>query len=106
MDGQNFNNQQPVYQQSTNVQPTGGKANGLSIASLVLGIVGIVVGCCSGLFGLILSVVGVVLGVLGYTKNKTKLGLAGLIVCIVACVWSVISWIIGVALLTSLESLY
>lgn len=98
MDGQNFNNQPPVYQ-----QPTEGKPNGLSIASLVLGILGIVIGCCSGLIGLIISGVGVVLGVMGYTKSKTKLGLAGLIVSIVGCVLSVVSWIIGFAMLNALD---
>lgn len=108
MDGQNFNNQQPVYQQPAYQQPAGGapvptgdKPNGMSIASLVLGIVGIVVGCCSGLFGLILGIIGVVLGVLGNKNNKTKFGTAALIVSIVACGWSIISWIIGIIFLNS-----
>ncbi len=103
MDGQNFNNQQPVYQQPAGGAPVpaGDKPNGMSIASLVLGIVGIVVGCCSGLFGLILGIIGVVLGVLGNKNNKTKFGTAALIVSIVACGWSIISWIIGIIFLNS-----
>lgn len=101
MDGQNFNNQQPVYQQPVGMQPEGGKPSGMSIAALVLGIVGIVVGCCSGLFGLILGIIGVVLGVMGNKNNKTKFGTAALIVSIVACGWSVISWIIGIIFLQS-----
>lgn len=101
MDGQNFNNQQPVYQQPMGVQPEGNKPHGMSIAALVLGICGIVVGCCSGLFGLILGIIGVVLGVLGNKNSKTKFGTAALIVSIVACGWSVISWIIGIIFINS-----
>ena len=101
MDGQNFNNQQPVYQQPMGMQPQGDKPHGMSIAALVLGICGIVVGCCSGLFGLILGIIGVVLGVLGNKNNKTKFGTAALIVSIVACGWSIISWIIGIIFLNS-----
>lgn len=93
MDGQNFNNQQPVFQQPVGVQPGGeDKPNGMSIAALVLGICSIVVGCCSGLVGLILGIIGVVLGILGNKSNKTKLGTAGLIVAIVGSVWSIASW--------------
>lgn len=101
MDGQNFNNQQPVYQQPMGAAPEGGKPHGMSIAALVLGICGIVVGCCSGLFGLILGIIGVVLGVLGNKNSKTKFGTAALIVSIVACGWSIISWIIGIIFLNS-----
>lgn len=110
MDGQNFNNQQPVFQQPVGGQPMGGqpagdKPSGMSIAALVLGICGIVVGCCSGLFGLILSIIGLILGILGNKNNKTKLGTAAIIVSIVACCWSIISWIIGIIFLNSANSL-
>lgn len=111
MDGQNFEQQtteQPVYQQPY-VAPAGApdpnKASGMSIAALVLGIVGIVAGCCSGIVGVICGVIGIILGILGNKQNKTKLGTAGLIVAIVAVGLSIISWIIGIIFLSSADSM-
>lgn len=101
MDGQNFNNesnnqqtgqqqpvyqqpvqqyqqyQQPVYQQTTG--PVSGKANGLSIAGLVVGIVSICLFCMSWL-GSLIGVVGLVLAIVGQVKNKSKLGIAAIVV--------------------------
>ncbi|MGN1147525.1 MAG: DUF4190 domain-containing protein [Lachnospiraceae bacterium] len=125
MDGQNFNNgfdqqpvtpEQPVYQQTTEqpvyqqpyvapVQQPENKPNGMSIAALVLGIVGIVLGCCSGIVGVICGIVGLILGILGNKKNKTKLGTAGIIVAAVAIGLSIISWIIGIVMLGSTASI-
>lgn len=101
MDGQNFNNQQPVYQQPMGMEPQGDKPHGMSIAALVLGICGIVGGCCVPILGLVLGIIGVVLGVLGNKNSKTKLGTAGFVVSIVACGVSIAIWIISAVILST-----
>lgn len=104
MDGQNLNNS--LEQQST--APVENKANGMSIAALVLGILGIVLGCCWGIVGVLCGVIGLILGILGNKQSKTKLGTAGIIVSAVAIGLSLISWIVGAVILTSVpwDSLY
>ena len=103
MDGQNFE-QQPYVAPAQ--APDSNKTSGMSIASLVLGIVGIVAGCCSPIVGIICGVIGVILGVLGNKQNKTKLGTAGLVVSIVAIAVSVVVWIISFVILSSAESAF
>ncbi len=93
MDGQNFNNdfnQQDTYTYQEPVETP--KASGMSIAALVLGIIGILAGCCIPLVGIICSIVGIILGVVGNKQVKTGLGIAGLVVSIIALVLSIISW--------------
>lgn len=104
MDGQNFNNQQPVYQQPMGAAPEGEKPHGMSIAALVLGICGIVGGCCVPILGLVLGIVGIVLGVLGNKNSKTKLGTAGFILSIIACGVSIAMWVISAVILTTSEN--
>lgn len=80
----------------------------MSIAALVLGILGIVLGCCWGIVGVLCGVIGLILGILGNKQSKTKLGTAGIIVSAVAIGLSLISWIVGAVILTSVpwDSLY
>ncbi len=62
------------------------KVNGFGIASLVLGIVGILLTCAFGLSG-IFGLIGVILGILGLTALKDAkkgLAIAGIIVSGVA----------------------
>lgn len=98
MDGQNLNNS--FEQQST--APVENKANGMSIAALVLGILGIVLGCCWGVLGVIFGAIGLVLGILGNKQSKTKLGTAGIVVSAVAIGLGLIIWIIGAVFAASL----
>lgn len=69
------------------------KSNGLSIAALVCGIVGIVGMFISVIapFTLILSILGVVFGVLGRKKCASKgMGTAGLVLGIIGLAFSLI----------------
>lgn len=68
--------------------------SGMSIASLVLGIIGMVICCCHPIIGFICSVVGLVLGISGYRQSNTGLGIAGIIVCIIALLLNIVIWIL------------
>jgi len=63
------------------------KANGMQIASLVLGIVGIIMCCCNGI-GIIPSIIGIVLSVLGGKNGKHGIGTAGLVCSIIGLILS------------------
>lgn len=61
--------------------------NGLQITSLVLGIVSILVCCCLGM-GLILAIPGLVCAIIGNTRSKSGIGIAGLICSIVGIIFN------------------
>lgn len=63
--------QNPYYQGHENIDEP--RTNGMSIASLVLGIIGVVMDCCYG-FGLILGIIGLVLGILSNGQIKKSDG--------------------------------
>ena len=96
MDGQN--NQNNNYQDNTSnipyqtpVDPTEpAKTNALQIVGLVCGIVGIILGCCTGWGGLIFGIIGLVCAILGNKQGKTGVGTGGLVCSIIALVLSVI----------------
>ncbi|MGN0168162.1 MAG: hypothetical protein ACI4AB_08980 [Acetatifactor sp.] len=102
MDGQNFNN----YQDNTANVPYQApvedegpkKANGLQIASLVLGICAIVFGCCWAGLGIILGIIGIVLAVMGNKNGKHGIGTAGLVCSIVGLVIGIIGVVLSVLL--------
>lgn len=72
-------------------QPSGG-ANGMQIAGMVLGILGILVCCCYGIPSLILGGIGLILAIVGNNKNRGNgVGIAGLVLCIIALVLGVLS---------------
>ena len=99
MDSQNLYND---YDQQNAPQPN--KANGMSIASLIVAIVGILLGCCWGIVGVICGIVALVLGIMGNKKNKSGVGTAGIVVSIICIVLSIISAILGVIIMASLET--
>lgn len=61
--------------------------NGLQITSLVLGIASILVCCCLGM-GVIFAIPGLVCAVIGNTRSKSGIGIAGLICSIVGIVFN------------------
>lgn len=88
MDSGNFNNiynnpNSPYYGPQGPVRPPESAPHGLSIASLVLGIIGIVL-CCIFYLAIIFGVIGLILGIAGYAVRKTKFGIAAIIVSSVA----------------------
>ena len=100
MDGQNFGNGQnnnyqdntgnvPYQTSSYSVGNDSGKANGLQIASLVLGILAICLSCCYGLPGFILAIIGLVCAIKGNKENKHGIGTAGLVCSIIGLIVSI-----------------
>ena len=81
------------------------KANGLQIASLVLGILSIVLACCTSYIGSIFGIVGLILAILGNKENKNGIGTAGFVCSIVGIVLGIIMTIVGVLALASLGTI-
>ena len=77
-------------------QETKKETNGLSIASLVTGILSVTC-CCGGILGLILSIVAVVLGAISKKQQKENntMALVGIILGAVGIVFAIVGIIIG-----------
>jgi len=127
MDGQNMDNNQnnqgtgnaqfSNYQDNTAnipyqnpVEPAGPSSpNTLQIVSLVLGIAGIVLGCCISYLGVILGIAGLLCAVFGNKEGKTGVGTAGFVCSIVALVlgiiWVIVGLVFGAALLSELSNM-
>lgn len=63
--------------------------NGMQIASLVLGILGMLTCCCYGVVGLVLGIIGLVLAIIGNKRSRSGVGVAGLICSIIAVILGV-----------------
>ena len=112
MDGQNFQNEQNgqvtentstgtnYYQDNTNqytgnvytepvVENNSDSTPGLAIASLVMGILSIVLSCCCG-SGIIFGIPGLIMSIVAGKQNKSGVGTAGLVCSIIGIVFSCI----------------
>lgn len=118
MDEQNFQNdqvtqntqteqsgQQNYYQNNTNtqvppsmVQPEPAKkTDALAIVSLIVGIISILMGCCTAYYAVIPSVIGIVCAIISKKNNgKSGMATAGLICSIVGIVIGLIITVLGV----------
>lgn len=84
-----------------------GKSDGMGIASLVLGIVSIVMSCCITYVGLICGVVGIILAIMSNKKGKNNMATAGLVCSIIGIVLAIILIIVAAVFGTALtEALY
>lgn len=121
MDGQNFGSGQNNYQDNTANIPyqstysyednNSGKANGMQIASLVLGIISIVLICCYGAPSVILGLIGLILAIMGNKRNKHGIGIAGLVCSIIGLCGGIISlayyiWILSTEEFWDLFNMY
>lgn len=72
------------------------RKNGLGIASMIIGIISLLLSCCYGGF---LGIVGLILGIIAMTKSDSKKGtaIAGIITSGIAVLMSVILLIAGVS---------
>lgn len=102
MDGQNFNNEYNTYQESA---PQPNKASGLSIASLVIAIIGAVMGCCIPIIGMVGGIVALVLGIIGNNQSKTGLGIVAIVISVISIVLGVVGWILNIILLANFETI-
>lgn len=73
------------------------KSNGLAIASLVLGIVGLLFGCCTGVVGLPFAIAALITGIIGMKKVDAETGGKGL--AIAGIVLGVIGILIGIVMI-------
>lgn len=69
------------------------KSNGMAVASLVLGIIGLVCLFFLPVLTIILSIVGLVLAIMGKKKNPSGVATAGLVLNIIGLVLSVIIFV-------------
>lgn len=70
------------------------KANGMQIASLVLGILGIPGCCCYGVVGLLFGIIGLILALVGNKQNKgSGVGIGGLVCSIIAILFGILATI-------------
>ena len=78
------------------------RTSGLSVASMVCGILSIVFGCCIPYMGIILAIVGLVLGIVSQKKQKNGFSLAGIITSAFGLAFGIIALIIMIASLGDL----
>jgi len=88
-------NGQPVYEYQS------GARRGFAIASMVMGIVGLIGTCCSmvtfGVLNLLLGVVGLIFGILGLKSQGKGMAIAGIIMAALNLIIGVLLLIIMVA---------
>jgi hypothetical protein len=80
--------------------PVSSDGSGKAIASLVLGIVGMV-GWCLPIIGLPVTIVGLVLGIMARTSSKRGMAIAGIVLSIIGLALSVVNGAMGVYLLST-----
>lgn len=76
------------------------QGNGLGIASLVIGIISLLLSCC---YGGVIGVVGIILGIIAISKNNSQKGIAigGIVTSAIAIAITVFMLILGVSVLDS-----
>ena len=67
----------------------GNSTNAMQIASLVLGIIGMLTCCCYGVVGLVLGIMGLVFAIIGNKSSRSGVGVAGLVCSIIAVILGV-----------------
>lgn len=83
-----------------------GEKKGMSIASLVLGCLGIVAWCLP-LLGYPVTIVGLILGIVGMKKGGKGLAIAGIILCSIFLLATLINSIAGAMIaIDGLSSMY
>lgn len=68
--------------------PATNPKKGMAIASLVLGIVSIVLGACFWYISAPGAIVGLILGIMSNKAQKKGLATAGIVLCIIGLVWT------------------
>ena len=77
------------------------QGNGLGTASLVIGIISLLLSCC---YGGVIGVVGIILGVIAISKNNSQKGTAigGIVTSAIALAITIFMVILGVSILDSI----
>ena len=85
-------------QTSNDEDKTVKSAKEMAIVSLVSGIIGVVICCCSPFYGLAAGVLALVMGILSYKKAKSGMAIAGIILAVVSFIIFILA-IIAIILL-------
>ncbi len=85
-----------------NQQP---ESKGMSIASMVLGICGLVAWCIP-LLGYPVSIVGLILGILGRKKGGKGMAMAGIILCVITLLLTLVNSVAGAFIALSASGLF
>ena len=92
---QDYSNSQPVYEHQSNAR------KGFAIASLVMGILGLVGTCCSmmtfGVLNLLLGIVGLIFGILGLKSQSKGIAIAGIVMAALNLIIGILLLIVMVA---------
>lgn len=82
------------------------KNSGLAIASMVCGIVGLVLSCCVPYLPLVLSIVGLVLGVISLRKQADGKGMAiaGVVCSIITLIPAILMLVMGASVMSALSA--
>ena len=91
---QNNAYQSNPYQNTTVEETQKSESNPLAVVSLVLGIVSIVLGCCTGWVGSLFGIGGVVCAIVAKKKGKSGMATAGLICSIAGIVVGILLTIV------------
>lgn len=97
-----YNQNSAFNQGSVNAyqNPIQEEKKGLSIASMVLGIVGFVAWCLP-ILGFPVTIVGIVLGIIGMKKGGRGMAIAGIIMCSITFLITLINSILGAVMAAS-----
>ena len=89
------NNSQPIYEHQSSGR------RGFAIASLVMGILGLVGTCCStmtfGVLNLLLGIVGLIFGILGLKSQSKGIAIAGIVMAALNLIIGILLLIVMVA---------
>lgn len=92
---------------SEQMQPQEQKGAGMSIASMVLGIVSLAISCCIPYVPFVCALIGLVLGAVALSKHTAGKGMAiaGIVCSIVSLLPAVYIAFVGASLISALSSL-
>ena len=100
-------NYQDYQDYNTEYQQNNGndqKKDTLAVVSLVLGIVSLVLCCCSGIFSVPFGIGGIICAVLAKKNGKSGMATAGLVCSIIGLVFGIMYTILGVMMFFALMS--
>jgi hypothetical protein len=78
---------------------------GLSIASMILGIVGLVAWCLP-IVGFPVCLTGLILGIIGIKKGGKGMAIAGIIMCAITLLLTIINSVLGAMIAVSAQQMY
>ena len=78
---------------------------GLSIASMILGIVGLVAWCLP-IVGFPVCLTGLILGIIGIKKGGKGMAIAGIIMCSITLLFTIGNFVLGAMIALSAQQMY